>query len=838
MSAFREPAVDRTPYASGLPYMPALDGLRAIAVMAVLAYHAGLALYGGFLGVETFFALSGFLITALLLVEWRRDQTIDLVGFWKRRALRLLPALLLVLAASAALTALLFPDDLGQLAGDGAAAIFYLTNWHLVWSERSYFDPTLQPPLLQHLWSLAVEEQFYLLWPLLVAGGLRTLRRPGLLAATLVAIAASSALMVALYDPGADPSRVYYGTDTRAAGLLLGAALALVWLPGSLPLPTSGRAGLACDALGLAGLGGLLAAYTRLFESHPLLYKGGFQLVALATLAVIVGATHPRARLVPALLGWAPLRWLGVRSYGIYLWHWPVFAVLRPGLELPLSGPAATAAQIGVVIALAALSYRFVEAPARRGLALRPIGAAARAWLTGGALVPQRWPSFRGVTFMAVGVLALSGASCAAPTPPPSGSGEAPVAAISPGPAIPAETVTPAFTPTAASTATPQATASATVEPSPTADQTATAAAASRPLDPELAAALQAVLDATVADGSIPGAVLAVSVPGYDPWVGSAGLAARSPAVPMTPDTKVRIASISKIFTAVVALQLVEEGALALDAPLSDWVPGLVPDGERITVGNLLQHTSGLYDYLEDRRFIGQAYQDPERRWAPAELVAYAADFPLAFAPGAEGAWDYSSTNYVLLGMVIEAATGNSLAEEMRARIFEPLAMEQTIFAPDEALAEPWARGYSRGTDQTAVAMSMAFGTANLVSTAGDLDRFAAGLFGGALLEPASFELMTTFVGGKGQYNMPTLGYGLGLMRNNLPVGPGPGGAARDDAETTVYGHIGGFGGFRSALWHAPASGVTVALGVNQAATDPNLLATAVFDTVLTDLGR
>jgi peptidoglycan/LPS O-acetylase OafA/YrhL/CubicO group peptidase (beta-lactamase class C family) len=825
------------PRAGGLPYLPALDGLRALAVAAVLAYHGGLALYGGFLGVETFFALSGFLITALLLAEWRRDQRIDLLAFWRRRALRLLPALLLLLAATTFGTALVAPDRLGQLAGDSAASLAYIMNWHLVWSERSYFDASLRPPLLQHLWSLAVEEQFYLLWPLLVAGGLRALRRGGLLAATIVVAAASSALMSVSYDPGADPSRVYYGTDTRASGLLLGAALAMVWLPGRLPWAANNRAGIALDLVGAAGLGGLLLAYTYLFESHPLLYRGGFQLVALSTMAVILAATHPRARLLPAMLGWAPLRWLGVRSYGIYLWHWPVFAITRPGIDLPLTGTPAVLLQMGLAVALAALSYRFVEAPLR---GMRLDAESVATWRRRLGVGPRSgsWPGARGMALMLTGVIVLSGATCAAPTPPPVAADATPVEALSPESSPPPASFTPQASPSAETTTTARPSASATVEPSVTPDLTATTVAGLKPVDAELAAALQAVLEATVADGGIPGAVASVSIPGHEPWVGSAGLAARKPAVPMTPETRVRIASISKVFTAVVALQLVEEGVLELDAPMSTWLPELVPDGEQISLRNLLQHTSGLYDYLEDRRFVGRAYQDPERLWAPEELVTYANQFPPAFSPGAEGAWDYSSTNFVLLGMIIEQVTDNTLAEEMRARIFEPLGMKDTFFTPDEAIAEPWARGYSQETDQTRVAMSVVFATANLVSTAGDLQRFAAGLFEGELLEPATFELMTDFVDGKGQYNMPTLAYGLGLMRNNLPVGEGRGGQARSDDETTVMGHIGGFGGFRAALWHAPASGVTVAIGVNQAATDPNLLAAAVFDTALTGLGR
>jgi D-alanyl-D-alanine carboxypeptidase len=363
-------------------------------------------------------------------------------------------------------------------------------------------------------------------------------------------------------------------------------------------------------------------------------------------------------------------------------------------------------------------------------------------------------------------------------------------------------------------------------------------AAAQQAFDPALAAKLQRILDQTVADGSIPGAVLSVSLPGQAPWNGASGVAARKTNQPIQPATHVRIASISKVFTAVVILQLVEEGKISLDAPVASWFPGLLSNGDKITVHNLLSHTSGLYDYLEDRNFVNGAYKQPGRAWAPRELVEYAAKFPAAFRPGAKGAWDYSSTNYVLLGMIAEQVTGRALGQEMQQRIFAPLELTQTFFTPEQAVQGEQARGYSNAIDQTDAPMSIVFATASIVSTADDVRRFADGLFEGRLLKPDTQALMQTFVNGKGQYNMPKLEYGLGLMRNQLPVGPGPGGQPRSAEVTTVIGHIGGFGGFRSAVWYAPASGITFALGVNQAATDPNKLATRVFEAVLTHQGR
>ncbi|MBC8076537.1 MAG: acyltransferase, partial [Chloroflexales bacterium] len=220
---------------ASLPYTPGLDGLRAIAIVAVLLYHAGLSVWGGFLGVEAFFVLSGYLITALLLAEWRERGTVSIGQFYLRRARRLLPALFLVIAATLAFALIALPDEAAGLFDDAAAAAFYVMNWFFVFSQQSYFDPLARPSLLQHLWSLAVEEQFYLVWPVLFIVGMRFLGRRGLLVATLIGAGASAWLMASLFQPDLDPSRVYYGTDTRAGGLLLGAAFALVWMPGQAP---------------------------------------------------------------------------------------------------------------------------------------------------------------------------------------------------------------------------------------------------------------------------------------------------------------------------------------------------------------------------------------------------------------------------------------------------------------------------------------------------------------------------------------------------------------------------------------------------------------------------
>src|SRR5829696_6585117 len=422
-----------------LSYSPGLDGLRAIAVVAVLLYHANLTwIPGGFLGVEVFFVISGYLITALLLAEWHQKGTINLKDFWLRRARRLLPALYVLLVVTLTFAVVFLPEEVAGLRADVIAAVGYVTNWFLIFGQESYFESVGRPSVLQHLWSLAVEEQFYLIWPIVLAVGLgfgaTRLRRRRVLTVALVGAAASAVAMAIMYTPGVDPSRIYFGTDTRATGLLCGAALAFLWTPGDkyrpaearhqrLRLPDRGRfrrrwgwtAPLLLDVLSIAALGGLLWFFLHLGEFEPLLYRGGFTLVGLTTVAAIMAVVHPYAHVGSYLLGSAPMRWLGVRSYGIYLWHWPVFMVTRPQLDVPFGGLPLLALRLSITIVLADISYRLVETPIRRG-------ALGRAWKAlRDARGPERWRlrlQWAGAVLPILASLALLGMAAAHAKPP------------------------------------------------------------------------------------------------------------------------------------------------------------------------------------------------------------------------------------------------------------------------------------------------------------------------------------------------------------------------------------------------------------------------------------
>jgi peptidoglycan/LPS O-acetylase OafA/YrhL len=356
--------------AAHLRYLPGLDGLRAVAVLAVLLYHAELAGWwaGGFLGVEVFFVISGYLITSILLTERLATHHNDLKTFYVRRARRLLPALLAVLAATTVVAVVFLPEEVATLRGDVVSSLTYVTNWFFIFGEKSYFEFAGRPSLVQHLWSLAVEEQFYLIWPLLFVGGMKLLGRTKLFVAVVAGAIASTLLMASLYQPGVDASRVYYGTDTRAGGLLFGAALAFFWGPNRLRAQVGRFAPVLLDLIGAVALAALVWMLwaTDQYRDTDALYRGGFARVALVTVVVIAVAVHPAAHL-SKLLGCRPLRWIGLRSYGLYLWHWPVYQLTRPGLDIALTGWSLLAFRLAITFGLAELSYRFVEVPIRSG---------------------------------------------------------------------------------------------------------------------------------------------------------------------------------------------------------------------------------------------------------------------------------------------------------------------------------------------------------------------------------------------------------------------------------------------------------------------------------------
>ncbi|MEZ5282979.1 MAG: acyltransferase [Acidimicrobiales bacterium] len=359
-----------------LGYSPAIDGFRAIAVLAVVAYHFDLGwAAGGYLGVEVFFVISGFLITALMLAEHQRTGRIDLANFWLRRARRLLPALYLLIIALVAFMVVGPSDELVDIRDDVLAALTYVTNWFLSFSDQSYFEALGRPSPLRHLWSLAVEEQWYLIWPLVFAGGLWASRGNAtrLVVPMAVGVVASTALMWGLYDPDADPSRIYFGTDTRAAGLLLGSLLAVVSPPWRMTDRVGPRAPAVMDAAAAAALGFLAVMFWRLDELSPFLYRGGFLVTGLLTSVVIFVVVHPAAALMPRLLAAKPLVWVGLRSYGLYLWHWPIIVFTRPRLDTTIDGWQLHGLRLALALVLTELSFTYVETPIRNG-------ALGRAW--------------------------------------------------------------------------------------------------------------------------------------------------------------------------------------------------------------------------------------------------------------------------------------------------------------------------------------------------------------------------------------------------------------------------------------------------------------------------
>ena len=390
---FHADALADRPSATGGGRVLGLDGLRAVAVLLVLGFHFGVGgLGGGFFGVDVFYVLSGFLITGLLLAEYERRDRIGLGAFWLRRGRRLLPALLLVLVAVTLMVR--FAEPAGTYPGfRGAAlsALFYVSNWWQVATSGNYFVATGATSPLTHTWSLAVEEQFYLVWPLVVLGVLHlagSFRRGvrAVLAVAAVGAVASAVEMAALFHPGGNTTRIYFGTDTHAQSVLVGAVLACLLTlvarrqgaSGMAPLARAGAVRIVLTVAGLVGGLVVLLAARRLDGASSAAYRGGFLLVALCSaVAIAAVVTVPRGPLA-RLLSIAPLVWLGTLSYGIYLWHFPVAVYLDAG-RTGLHGPALLALRTGVTVAVAAASFYLVERPVLEGRFWRTLRAAGPA---------------------------------------------------------------------------------------------------------------------------------------------------------------------------------------------------------------------------------------------------------------------------------------------------------------------------------------------------------------------------------------------------------------------------------------------------------------------------
>lgn len=349
-------------------YMPGIDGLRAISVLAVIAYHMDLKwAQGGLLGVGVFFVLSGYLITDQLLYEWKMNSYISIWNFWMRRFRRLLPAMLSMLLLVGIWLLASDPARLLSLIGDFISSIFYVNNWYLIFHEVSYFESFGPASPIGHLWSLSIEEQFYVIWPIILLVCLRFAPRRGKLLLCMLVLAMISAVAMALmYVPGTDPSRVYYGTDTRAFAILFGAALAVVrpsWKIGGTISPLR-RTSL--DIIGTLGLFILILLIYRTNEFDDSLYQFGFLFLSLLSNVIVAVLVHPASRL-GKILGCRPLTWLGQHSYSLYIWHYPVIILMQPEASTEGLQFRQIILRFVIIMLLSTLSYKFIEEPVRRG---------------------------------------------------------------------------------------------------------------------------------------------------------------------------------------------------------------------------------------------------------------------------------------------------------------------------------------------------------------------------------------------------------------------------------------------------------------------------------------
>jgi len=357
----------------GVRHISSIDGLRAIAVTAVVLYHLGISwIPGGFLGVDLFFVISGYVITRLILDSINQSSALDLRAFYAARLRRIYPGFLFMVVCTIIFIGVWAPEAIKRFLSDLPFALTGTINWLLVARHQDYFETVGRPPLLQHTWSLAVELQFYLIWPIILLGVLKYFGKKNIarIALVIAMVSGTTLFFVSLQLDQSNAqqiSHIYFGTDTHSLGLFLGSALAVSWIPQNLSADIEKRAQDVIDGIGVFGLLGLISTFLFIDESNASLYRIAFPLAGIFGCLVIISLVHPASRFAP-IISTAPFRWVGQRSYGIYIWHWVIFQVTRPSVDLSGQTWALYLARVLLVLALADISLRWVEIPFRQGL--------------------------------------------------------------------------------------------------------------------------------------------------------------------------------------------------------------------------------------------------------------------------------------------------------------------------------------------------------------------------------------------------------------------------------------------------------------------------------------
>ncbi len=357
----------------GIKHISSIDGLRAIAVTAVVMYHLGISwIPGGFLGVDLFFVISGYVITRLILDSINQSSALDLRAFYAARLRRIYPGFLFMVICTIIFIGVWAPEAIKRFLSDLPYALTGTINWLLVARHQDYFETVGRPPLLQHTWSLAVELQFYLIWPIILLTVLKYFGKKNIarIALIIAMVSGTTLFFVSLQLDQSNAqqiSHIYFGTDTHSLGLFLGSALAVSWIPQNLSADIEKRAQDVIDGIGVVGLLGLISTFLFIDESNAGLYRIAFPLAGIFGCLVIISLVHPASRFAP-IISTAPFRWIGQRSYGIYIWHWVIFQVTRPSVDLSGQTWALYLARVLLVLALADISLRWVEIPFRQGL--------------------------------------------------------------------------------------------------------------------------------------------------------------------------------------------------------------------------------------------------------------------------------------------------------------------------------------------------------------------------------------------------------------------------------------------------------------------------------------